>query len=222
MLISLLVIFFAVTGSLIAFERQILNAADRHYYSTETGGSNTRLPLADLVAKVPGSADTVTVYSDPKHPLEVQTKNRDLYLVDPYSGTVHGPASPHLRAFFAKVTALHRWFGMGNASHQTATAIKGAAVLIFLLVLITGPILWLPKRWTRSAIVGGVIPRFDAQGRTRNYNWHKTTGFWLVLPLLVMAITGIIMAYPWANATLFRLAGSPVPQRPGNAAAVRG
>ena len=37
----------------------------------------------------------------------------------------------------------------------------------------------------------------------------KTTGFWLVLPLLVMAITGIIMAYPWANATLFRLAGSP-------------
>jgi uncharacterized iron-regulated membrane protein len=57
------------------------------------------------------------------------------------------------------------------------------------------------------------VPRVDVRGRARNYNWHKVTGFWIALPLAVIVTTGAVMAYPWANALLFRLAGSPVPAR---------
>ncbi len=55
-------------------------------------------------------------------------------------------------------------------------------------------------------------------GRARNYNWHKVTGFWIGLPLAIVVMTGVIMAYPWANALLFRLAHSPLPVRGGNGA----
>lgn len=43
-------------------------------------------------------------------------------------------------------------------------------------------------------------------------------GFWIGLPLTIVVLTGVIMAYPWANAQLFRLAGSPLPVRNGDGA----
>lgn len=210
-----MIIFFSVTGALIAYERPVLRAADHHFYPPPAPAGDTRIPLVSLIAGVPGIPESLTIYSEPARPVEVQTKSHDLYLIDPYSGTVHGPASPHLRAFFSEVTALHRWFGLSNASHASATAVKGAVVLLFLLVLVTGPILWIPKRWSRRAVTGGILPRFAAQSRARNYNWHRVTGFWVGPPLTIIVITGIVMAYPWANAVLFRIAGNPGPARPG-------
>jgi uncharacterized iron-regulated membrane protein len=213
-LVSVLVLFFSITGSLIAYERQILHAADeRAYHASAEGGE--RVPLGDLMAssaaKAGAPVESVTVYAAPGSPVEIQTANREIYFANPYSGKVEGPESPRLRAFFAQVTGLHRWFGLGNAHHAAATALKGAATLLLLFLILSGAILWLPGVWTRSTLRAGVVPRFDTQGRTRDYNWHKVTGFWLALPLGIVVGTGVIMAYPWANALLFRAAGSPLP-----------
>lgn len=98
--------------------------------------------------------------------------------------------SPRTRAFFAEVTALHRWFGLSNASRDLARAVKGATMLLFLFLLFSGAYLWLPRTYTWSALRVGVG-----------------------LPLAEIALTGTVMAYPWANALLFRAAGSPVPVR---------
>jgi uncharacterized iron-regulated membrane protein len=217
-LIGVLVLFFSITGSLLAYERQIVHKADeRHYKGNAVPVNGTRIPLADLIAKAESFAKTpvemVTVHPDPARPVELQTANRDVFFADPYSGAVQGPASPRLRAFFAQITALHRWFGLSNASHATATAVKGAVVLLFLFLIVSGAILWIPGRWTGSALRTGIVARFDTRGRARNYNWHKVTGYWIGLPLAIIVTTGIVMAYPWANALLFRLAGSPVPVR---------
>ncbi len=220
--LSFLILFFSVTGALLAYERQILNAVDQRSFQFGAHGSAVRMRLAVLIAAVPGVPESVTIHPGETAPAEVQTTNRELFLVDRYSGTVQGPASPRLRAFFAEVTALHRWFGLSSAQHATAMAIKGAAALVFLLLLVTGPFLWIPKRWTLNAVRGGVVPRFDTQGRARNYNWHKVTGFWIGLPLAILVLTGVVMAYSWANALLFRVAGSPMPVRPGNGAGSRG
>jgi uncharacterized iron-regulated membrane protein len=213
-----LILFFAVTGALLAYERQIVHAADKRFYQSDPAAKNApRLPLDDALARavqtLPGAPEMVIEYRDPKWPLEIQTANRSSYFVDPHSGRAQGPASPRTRAFFAEVTALHRWFGLGNANHAAATAVKGVVVLLFLFLVLSGAYIWLPGRWARHTLRGGIVPRFDTQGRARNYNWHKVTGFWFVLPLGVIATTGIVMAYPWANALLFHIAGSPIPVR---------
>jgi uncharacterized iron-regulated membrane protein len=214
-LVGALILFFSFTGALLAYERQIIHAADKRFYQPDSPGP--RLPLDEIVARaaqsLPPSWEMLSVHQDPHWPVEIQTSDRTVYLVDPHSGRVQGPASPNTRAFFAQVTALHRWFGLANASHAAATAVKGAVVLLFLFLLGSGAFLWMPGRWARHSVRGGIVPRFDARGRARNYNWHKVTGFWFVLPLAILAGTGVIMAYPWANALLFRIAGSPVPVR---------
>jgi uncharacterized iron-regulated membrane protein len=217
-LIGALVIYFAITGALLAYERQIIHASDKRFYKVDPAGQNVpRLPLDEMMTRatqaLPAPVEMVSVHQDPAWPVEIQTADRAVYLMDPHSGQVQGPASPHTRAFFAEVTALHRWFGLANASHAAATAVKGVVVLLFLFLLLSGAVLWMPSRWARHSVRGGIVPRFDTQGRARNYNWHKVTGFWFILPLGVIVTTGIVMAYPWANALLFRMAGSPVPVR---------
>jgi len=217
-LIGGVVLFFSVTGALLAYERPILHAMDKRYGDASPVISGAvRIPLATLIADTESatgaSVEAVTIHPGQSSPVEMQTTNRDIFFADPYTGRVQGPVSPRLRAFFAQMTAAHRWFGLSNARHGTATAVKGAVTLLFLFLLVSGATLWMPGRWNRHTLRRGIVPRFDAHGRARNYNWHKVTGFWLGLPLAAIAVTGVIMAYPWANAMLFRAANSPVPVR---------
>ena len=220
---GVLIVYFSVTGALLVYARPILNAADRSSYAADPVLPGAKpIPLNELLARasaaLPAPVDAVTTYQDAHAPVEVETASRDVFFVDPHSGSVQGPVSPRLRAFFAQVTALHRWFGLSNAHHAAATAVKGAVVLLLLFQLVSGACLWLPHRWNSTALRVGTLPRLRAQGRARNYNWHKVTGFWTGLPLAIVVMTGVIMAYPSANALLFRLARSPLPVRGGNGA----
>jgi uncharacterized iron-regulated membrane protein len=111
---GVLIVYFSVTGALLAYERQIVRAADRRSYVAVP--SNTApIPLDDLLARaaaaVPAPVDAVTINQDVHAPVEIETASRDVYFVDPHSGRVQGPISPRLRAFFAQVTALHRCSG---------------------------------------------------------------------------------------------------------------
>jgi uncharacterized iron-regulated membrane protein len=216
-----LIVYFSVTGALLAYERPIMHAADRRSYAADPVMQGAlALPLDDLLARaaaaVPAPVDAVTIYQDVHAPVELETASRDVYFVDTHSGRVQGPVSPRLRAFFAEVTALHRWFGLSNAHHAAAIAVKGAVAVLLLFLLVSGAFLWLPHRWNSTALRVGTVPRLRARGRARNYNWHKVTGFWIGLPLAIVVVTGVIMAYPSANALLFRLARSPLPARGGN------
>jgi uncharacterized iron-regulated membrane protein len=222
-LAGVLIVYFSVTGALLAYERPILHAADRRSYAADPVPLNAvPIPLDVLLARAPASVpapvDAVTIYQDVQAPVEIETASRDVYFVDPHSGRMQGPVSPRLHAFFAQVTALHRWFGLSNAHHAAAIAVKGAVAVLLLFQLVSGAFLWLPHRWNSTALRVGTVPRLRAQGRARNYNWHKVTGFWIALPLAIVVMTGVIMAYPSANALLFHLAGSPPPARGGNGA----
>jgi uncharacterized iron-regulated membrane protein len=217
-LLSALVLYFSITGAMLAYERQILQAADKRFYTADPLPlDGVPLPLdnivAGAVAGVSQPIEMLTLHRDSRLPLEILSANRSVYFVDRNSGRVQGPVSPRIRGFFAEVTALHRWFGLGADHHAAATAVKGAATWMLLFLLLSGAVLWTPTSWKGSAFRRGIVPRLDGSGRARNYNWHKVAGFWTALPLGVIVTTGVIMAYPWANAQLFRLARSPLPQR---------
>ena len=219
LLVGALIIFFSVTGALLAYERPILQAAGRSAWRASSGGG-TPVPLEELVdhatATLPAPVTAITIHRDAHLPVEFETADHQLYFADAYSGKVQGPIAPRLRGFFNQVTSLHRWFGLSNAHHTTAIAVKGVVVLLLLFQILSGAWLWLPHRWNTQALRTSVTFRVSGPSRARNYNWHKVTGFWAALPLGIVVLTGIIMAYPWANAMLFRLAGSPVPVREGN------
>jgi uncharacterized iron-regulated membrane protein len=52
-------------------------------------------------------------------------------------------------------------------------------------------------------------------GWTRDFNWHHVFSVWMLVPLLLIAFSGVVMSYPWANSMVFAAFGESVPQRGG-------
>ncbi len=204
---------------MLAFEREMLRSSDTTYNVREHAAPGSPRPPLELLAshlqtQTRQNIESITIHPNADENAEIQTSNHEVYFVNRYTGATHGPASPRLRAFFENVTALHRWFGLAEAHHKTAIAVKGATTILMLFMIVSGAILWIPARLTRQTLSLGTVPRLRARGRACFYNWHKVAGFWVSIPLTVIVVTGIIMAYPWANALLFQIAGSaPATQR---------
>lgn len=209
-------LIMALTGTLLSFEKRILAYSDREYSFPAHSEHAKRLPVGVLLAKVREQAasqpTSVTFRSDPNAPLLIETGRKNAYLADPYSGKVLGPASPKLRAFYVTLTEFHRFLGFSGQSRETMRVLKGFICLGLVLLGSTGILIWLPRAWTPQHLKPIVIPRWKGRSRARYWNWHSTAGFWLALPLVIIALSGSVMALPWMNALLFRIAGSPLPQ----------
>jgi uncharacterized iron-regulated membrane protein len=78
-------------------------------------------------------------------------------------------------------------------------------------MIVTGLMLWWPKKWSWSRFKAGALLRFGLAGKAQDWNRHNVIGFWVAAPLMVIVITGAILSYGWATNLLYRIAGSPPP-----------
>jgi uncharacterized iron-regulated membrane protein len=134
-----------------------------------------------------------------------------VYLVDAYTGSILGEGSRSARAFFQKVENWHRWLGAGNENRALGRAVTGACNFGFLLLVVSGPFLWIPRRWSWQNVMAVALFRGGLSGRARDFNWHNVIGIWCAVPLFMIVLSGIVMSYPWANTLLYRLTGNEVP-----------
>jgi uncharacterized iron-regulated membrane protein len=216
-----IVLVMSGTGVLLAFERQITEWADRGYRAAPAAGASRLSAEALLGAALAaqsearsGAVASLTVQSDPAAPAAVSLgRGRNLYL-NPYTGAVLGEGAPGVRTFFRKVTDLHRWLGAGEKSRDTGKAITGAGNLLFLLLVLSGLYLWLPRTWTRRQVRNVAWFRRGLSGKARDFNWHNAIGLWAWAPLVLIVASGVLISYPWATNLLFRLTGDkPVEAR---------
>jgi uncharacterized iron-regulated membrane protein len=211
---GIVILTMSVTGLLLAYERQLVAWADREYRSSAPMPGATHLPVETLLAKIHEAPSSITLRSDPAAPVEAAFgRDRTVYF-DAYSGATLGEGSQSIRAFFRKVEDWHRWLGAGGETRSVGRAITGACNLAFLILVVSGPYLWLPRRWTWQQLKPSMLFRGGLAGRARDWNWHNVTGFWCAVPLFFIVLSGVIMSYPWANNLLYRATGSePPPQR---------
>jgi uncharacterized iron-regulated membrane protein len=202
----------AVTGILMAYERQIVALAERGV-ATVTLPATGAVPLRPeaLVAKLaqafPDAQPSALAFRrDPTASVTASFGRERTIFVDPYTGAVLGEGS-RLRPFFHQVEHLHRDLALGPQGRW----ITGACSLAFLAMVLSGLYLWLPRKWTRKTLGPITTPSFKLRGKARDWNWHNAVGLWSAPFLLVAIITGVVMAYPWANNLLFRLTGNEPP-----------
>lgn len=214
------VFVMAVTGVLLAYQHQITAWADRDMHSTSQSAAGERLPMEALLAEVSarnsgGVPTAVTLRSDPKAPAEVSFGREHVFLVDGSNGKVLGEASPRVRWFFQTVENWHRWLGTSNEHRAGGRAVTGACNLGFLFLVVSGPFLWLPRKWSTQSVKAITLFRGGLSGRARDFNWHNVTGIWCLLPLFVIVLSGVVMSYPWANNLLYQVTGSELPAQGG-------
>ena len=94
---------------------------------------------------------------------------------------------------------------------EPGVTVVGLLGLLFSLALLTGLLLWWPRpgHW-RSAL----RLRLNGPPQRRHYDWHKALGLGGGAVLLVLALTGVVLALPtWLEPVFHRLGGqAPTPQ----------
>ncbi|TLD71109.1 PepSY domain-containing protein [Phragmitibacter flavus] len=216
---GLVIFLLAATGVLLSFERQILEWLDEPKVAEIP--NQPAMLLEDLVgasiAKHPElSFSSVNLKADPKAAVGVSFGREKSVNLNPYNGEDLGQGSPRLHEAFHWITGLHRWLALSEVNRDTGKLITGIANLFFLFLIVSGLYLWWPGRWTWHFLKR--IVWFDRRltKRAKDWNWHNVFGFWCCVPLLLIVLTGTIMAFGWANQLLFALTGNePPPPRTG-------
>jgi len=151
----------------------------------------------------------VAIHSDAAAPAEVSFGRYRVLLVDRCTGKVLGESAPRARGFFEFMENIHRWLGASGEHRAGGRAITGASNLTFLVLVVSGAFLWLPRRWSLQNVRSVLLLRWKLSGRARDFNWHTAIGIWSVIPLVVIVASGVVMSYPRAKDLLYRWTGSP-------------
>lgn len=71
------------------------------------------------------------------------------------------------------------------------------ATLIFVLLLISGLVLWWPRKWTKTSRQASFYIKTKARFKRLNYDLHNVLGFYSLLIALVLGLTGMVYGMKW-------------------------
>lgn len=193
---GLVVVLLGITGCILAFEAEIRNATEpfrkvaeqRKAYllpSQLKAIADQRLQFGKaLGVEYPGSNKAaVAAYYD---------KDRyELLFMNPYTGEVLKYKNMN-RDFFRIVLNGHFYLWL---PHPIGQPIAASATLVFLLMLISGLILWWPKN--KAARKQRFSVKWSAKWRRKNYDLHNVLGFYITWIAIFIAVTGLVFGFEW-------------------------
>ena len=224
---GLIILVMSVTGVLLTYEKQIISWADTRNYTVSRGQSAERKSIESLLEVAGKQRSTpptgITIRSNLNAPAEIAFGRETPLFLDPYTGAVLGDGAHKVRSFFRTVTEWHRWLGAQGENRTAARTITGACNFGFLLLVISGVVLWWPKKLTRKQVRNSTWFRRSLPAKARDFNWHNVIGFWCAIPLFIVIISAIPISYSWAGNLVYRLVGEtpPAPRGPANSGRTR-
>lgn len=123
--------------------------------------------------------------------------------LNPYTGKVI-QVDDHLSGFFAFILKGHMRLWLPK---EIGEQVVGASILIFLVIILSGIFLWVPKK--RKNLKQRL--RFSWKDTTRwkrkNFDLHTIIGFYICSLALILAFTGSVMSYNWMKYVLYKSLG---------------
>jgi len=210
---GLVVLVLGITGCILAFELEIRKLTEPQQFVKAE--SKEYLPPSILKAEAekyldrkkingmeyPGSGrSTIAYYYD--------ADNYKLVALNPYSGKMLKVKNMN-RDFFRIVLNGHFYLWLPPATGQPIVA---SATLIFLIMMITGLILWWPKN--KAARKQRFSIKWNARWRRVNYDLHNVFGFYMTWIAIFLAITGLVMGFQWFAKSVYWVssAGKTMPE----------
>ena len=234
LMLAIFLLLSAVTGSVLAFHREIDRFLNRDWFVTQTtapalsldaivAAVEARYPTARVsrIALAPTRQSSWQVWLEPRplSPSAPGAVNRlavNQVFVDPASGVILGARlwgafrvdRAHVVPFLYE---LHHRLHLGTWG---AWLLGGVAVLWLLDSLVALYLAWPRPRWAAVKRAFGI--KNGARGTRRQYDLHRAGGLWFLPVLLVLAVSGAYLNLP----DVFRAALAaltPVSPAPGNA-----
>lgn len=213
--LGIFISIICLTGAILVFEQEITQALNPELYRVKTTSGNTPLSPSELAEAINRQVpDTLQLTSlqfaqDPEKPVWAGFKNagKKTLSVNPYTGEVNGWSKNY--PFFQEVRKLHRWLLDAPArkgEKSVGKVIVGITTLLMVVILISGLVIWIPL--TTKALKNRLKISCTKGWRRFWYDSHVATGFYTLIFLLVMALTGLTWSFGWYRTAAYSLFGA--------------
>ena len=198
-LLSGLVTFVVcITGALYVFIDEIREVVykDRLYVKIETGAYQPlSVQMKQAQAAVPDGFEITRadIHPEAGRTWVFRAGSHYRIYVNPYNAEVVY-IEDQRKEFFRVILELHRNLLLGKKIGQPIVAYS---ILIFMLLCLSGVVLWWPKKWTRKSLKKSFTVKWKASFKRLNYDLHNVWGFYMVIPGLLLAMTGLVYSFPW-------------------------
>lgn len=193
---GLVVLILGITGCILAFELEIRNLTEPFKFVRQEArpylppSALKQVAEKYLVSKKAlgvqyaekGQATVAAYYDDTQY---------ELVYLNPYSGEMLRHKNMNAD-FFRIILDGHFYLWLPENIGQPIAA---SATLVFLVMMITGIILWWPKN--KSARKQRFSIKWNAKWRRKNYDLHNVLGFYMTWVAIFLAITGLVFGFQW-------------------------
>lgn len=205
--ISGLVVFIvSITGCLFCFQDEIQDAMYDYRHVINTGKPYVKPSqlISEVKKAYPKASPDYIYYYGAERPAGVLANmgkdGFEYVFLDPYTGKITYHEKPQTN-FFIIVEYLHLYLLLPPAIGKW---IVGISVIIFMVIMITGLILWWPKR--KSDRKRSFTIKWGGRWRRINYDLHNVLGFYATSIALILSISGLAIAFEPVSKAIYNTA----------------
>ncbi len=210
---GLIVVFLGITGCILAFEHEIRALAQPYWFASAMDKPLQPPGVLKNNAEkyLEGKKANSVEYNETGRAALVYYYDADNYklvFLNPYSGQVIRVKNMN-RDFFRVVLNGHFYLWLPPKIGQPFVA---SATLIFLVMVITGIILWWPKN--KAARKQRFSVKWNAKWKRTNYDLHNVLGFYMTWVVIFITITGLVWGFEWFAKSVYWVssAGKTMPE----------
>ena len=210
---GLIITVICFSGAALVFENEIMELC-RHDFYYVSKVEETPLPAGELAQKVAAtlpdsiSVTGISISSDPAKAYQVNLSKprRASAYIDQYTGEIKGK---YERApFFTTMFKLHRWLldsMKPDGGIFWGKMIVGVSTLMFVFVLISGIIIWIPR--STKALKNSLKISVNKGWKRFWYDLHIAGGLYTFIFLLALSLTGLTWSFSWYRTGFFKVFG---------------
>lgn len=204
LIVGLILVVVALTGCIYAFQNEIQNLTQSYrFVEKQTTPFLPPSQLKEIAQKqLPGKTIHSVRYEGKEKAVVAlfYGENPEYYYLiylNPYTGSVLHVKDMNAD-FFRFILEGHFYLWLPHKIGQPVVAI---ATLIFVVMIITGIILWWPRN--KGAARQRFRIKWNAKWRRKNYDLHNVLGFYASWILIFIAVTGLVWGFQWFSKSLY-------------------
>lgn len=207
---GIIVFIIAITGCLYAFQEEIQNITEEYRFVQKQDKSFLLPSQLEQIARkeFPNKTLHAIKYNGSEKSAEAIFFHYEPFYyhityLNPYSGQVLEKANME-EGFFGFILDGHYYLWL---PHEIGQVVVASATLIFLVLLISGLILWYPRNKNATKQRFKFNWKKGTKWKRKNYDLHNITGFYVCLIAIIFTITGLVWGFQWFAYSYYTVLG---------------
>lgn len=212
---GIIVFIIAITGCFYAFQEEIQNITEDYRFVEKQNAPFLLPSKLEAIARkeLPNKTLHAIQYKGSKKSAEAiffhydeKIKKNNYYKIvhiNPYSGEVL-EVNDMYSGFFRWILDGHFYLWL---PHEIGQIVIASATLIFVIMIISGFILWFPKNKKAAKQRFWFRWKEGIKWKRKNYDLHNITGFYVMSIAFIFSITGLVWGFPWFAYGYYSLLG---------------